>query len=176
MTSLTQLAEAILTEPDPALASIPGSIRLADTRTPADENDASGIDAERRVFLPSALSDDGSDDGSEDGTAQVKGRLSSLETNGSGVMGNPGARVSRIEVSPVAGRDGDIDWEDGIDDIDEQGSGGGKPGGLSSKAGSILVCIPLIAFIDGTSLSNTSRDYTTYLSWCLNSSLMASLQ
>ena len=86
-------------------------------------------------------------------------------------MGNLGARVSRIEVSPVAGQDRDIDWED---DVDEQGSGGGKPGGLSSKAGSILVCTPLVSFVDNVLPSNTSRAFTTYLLWCLNSSSMAS--
>jgi hypothetical protein len=62
-------------------------------------------------------------------------------------MGNLGARLSRIEVNPVAGQNGDTDWEDDdLDGIDEHGSGGSKPGGLSSKAGSILVCVPTIPF------------------------------
>lgn len=139
LTFLTQLAEAILTEPDPALASIPDSIRLADTRTTT--GDARDGDGEREVFLPGDLSDDGSDDASEDGKGgEGKPRVTSLEANGNRVMGNRGARVSRVEVSPTAVRDEDVHWEDDdIDDIDEPGRTESKPASLSSKAGSILV-------------------------------------
>jgi solute carrier family 45, member 1/2/4 len=136
---LTQLAEAILTEPDPALASIPGAIRLTDTRTLVREDVPRERDTEREAFLPGDLSDDDSDNGSEDGKG--KARISSLEANGNGVMGNLGARISRIEVSPTTGPNEDISWED--DDIDDVSEQEAKPGGLSSKAGSILVCFSL---------------------------------
>jgi hypothetical protein len=144
LTSVLQLAEAILTEPDPALAGIPGSIRLADTRALTNEDDESQRDAERAAFLPGHVSDDSSDDGSEDGREPEEGiRVSSLGTNQNRVMGNLGARISRIEVSPTVDGDGNANWEvDDTDHIEEQGSRGSKPGGLSSKAGSILVCAP----------------------------------
>lgn len=158
LTFVKQLAEAILTEPDPTLANIPGSIRLADTRTITNEVDAIGGDTERDVFLPGDLSDSDSDDGSEGGTgAEGKTRISGLEANGNGVLGNLGARLSRVEISPAATH---ADWED--DEIHEHGTEVGKPGGLSSKAGSILVC--LVYSSQCTLSSYLRRDYTTYLS------------
>jgi len=144
LTSLAQLAEAILTEPDSTLASLPGSIQLTDTRTPTDDNDTRERDVEREIFLPGDLSDDGSEyEEEEDGRqTERKTRFSDVaETNGNGVMGNLDARVSRIEVSPTVDQGGDAGWEDDdIDGVDEQADGRSRPGGLSAKAGSILVC------------------------------------
>lgn len=85
-------------------------------------------------------------------------------------MGNRGARVSRVEVSPTAVRDEDVYWEDDdIDDIDEPGRTESKPASLSSKAGSILVRVrPSCSTHDRHIYIYISRDYTTYSSWYPN--------
>lgn len=175
LTSVIQLAEAILTEPDPALAGIPGSIRLADTRTSTNEDDDSQRDAEREVFLPGHISDDDSDDGSEHGKeAEGNTRVSGSGIYQHRVMGNPSARVSRIEVSPTVDGDEDANWE--VDDTEEQTSGRSKPGGLSSKAGSILVGVLPVLLLKDASLSYICRDYTIYSSWYPSFSSMACQQ
>jgi hypothetical protein len=93
--------------------------------------------AETEAFLVEHCSDDDSDNGSEDGKNKGQEmRVGVLEANGNSVMGNLNARISRVEI----GGSDDADWDDFDGVIDGDGGDGSKAGGLSAKAGVILVC------------------------------------
>lgn len=115
----SQLAEAILTEPGSALTEDAASIRLADTRTRMRSSEDEG---ERDVFLPGE--DEESEDGDEDRDEEAEERRRRILTHS-------GAQLSRIDVS------------DDLDDYEIVGRDGstaqGEGGGLSAKAGIILV-------------------------------------
>lgn len=109
-----QLAEAILTEPAPGGDT--GSIRLADTRTERRESTDQG---ERDMFLV------GEEDESEDDGELVDRNEGADERRR--VMGNSGAQLSRLDISAPTDEDEDEDF------------GRNPDGGLSAKAGIILV-------------------------------------
>ncbi|KAF8062461.1 major facilitator superfamily domain-containing protein [Lyophyllum atratum] len=160
------LAEAILTTPDPS-STARNSILLADARTPIDDLEAEG---ETAVFLPAASAsnherdprgskhghdsgahtsnnDHDHEDGDEHSDLDEDEEEHPANANANlGVLGNHGARVSRVQLQLD---DGDAEWED-VDDfggrVEEEGEGrgegrgggGGGGGGLSAKAGIIL--------------------------------------
>jgi hypothetical protein len=106
---------------------------LADTRTPtrAPEGNDNG---ERDGFLPGDHSDSDSDSDTGHSVPKV---IEGVTVGGNGVMGNLGARTSRIQVGRE--RNGE-DWEDEANWEDVRGEGRrDNGGGLSAKAGIILV-------------------------------------
>ena len=136
-----QLAEAILTEPASSLVDDAISIRLADARTPIRE-----VDSEREVFLPGNASD--SEDEEEVRKKEERRR----------VLGNPIAQRSGINISGRKDRvseeeeEGDFEIVAGPrqssvhsvrltlqDEDDQVDRSHDHEGGLSSKAGIILV-------------------------------------
>ncbi|KAF8056981.1 major facilitator superfamily domain-containing protein [Lyophyllum atratum] len=149
------LAEAILTTPDPASEAGRNSILLEDARTPIDDPEAEG---ESAVFLPAAsasnhdrdprgpkhahhTSNDHEDEDHSDLDEDEEHHPARAPAN-LGVLGNHGARVSRVQLQLD---DGDAEWED-VDDFGARGEeegggaggGGGEGEGLSAKAGIIL--------------------------------------
>jgi solute carrier family 45 protein 1/2/4 len=106
-----------------------GSIRVTDTRTWSRGGGACP-DGDERRFL---VGDDQDDE--EDGDERLRSqplhgkRESGLERGRQGVMGNPSAQLSRLDVHVS---NGDVSGED---EVHDNVSGGG----LSAKAGIILV-------------------------------------
>ncbi|KAG6886815.1 hypothetical protein C0995_004311, partial [Termitomyces sp. Mi166 len=124
-TSFLQLAEAILTTPDPT-SNERNSILLADARTPVDDPEAEAAD-ESAVFLHNNhRTREERDDESDIGDDDVPPR------SGGGLLGNRHARMSRLNVDGDGLGDGQEDWEN------VGGGAGGGGGGLSAKAGIIL--------------------------------------
>ncbi|KAG5340407.1 hypothetical protein C0989_001731 [Termitomyces sp. Mn162] len=119
------LAEAILTTPDQTLNER-NSILLADARTPVDDPEASG---ETAVFLYNHhqhLREERDDESDLDDDVPPRSE--------GGLFGNMYARVSRVAVDLEGHDDDEEDCEDATTGVGAEGSGG-----LSSKAGIILV-------------------------------------
>lgn len=124
-----QLAEAILTEP--ASGDDAGSIRLADTRT-GRRSSNEDITDEHAVFLPGDDSD--SDDGELVEREELEGSMLQERQQ---VMRNASAQLSRMDIGSS---------QDPGDDADGDSVKGG--GGLSAKAGIILVRLQLSTFLE----------------------------
>jgi hypothetical protein len=141
ITYLSQLAEAILSEPTDG-GEDARSIRLTDSRTFRDN--ISSVDEEREHFLVGEDEEREQDQGDE----SKDGSRSSLEDGEDGQrggdshpFGNHNARVSRLDISGLGlgngvGHGGGGEGEDGDDDFVGEKSEGGR---LSAKAGIILV-------------------------------------
>jgi solute carrier family 45 protein 1/2/4 len=141
--TLLQLAEAILSEPvnNTDLEEV-GSIRVTDTRTwsrsgssRAGGADADGDEDEQQFLVGGDLANDEDNEG-EDRKVRVRShssngeRADGLGMGRLGVMGNAGAQLSRLDVD---NSNSDLN---GGDELQDNVSGGG----LSAKAGIILVC------------------------------------
>ena len=143
-----QLAEAILTEPASSHVDDAISIRLADARTPIRE-----VDSEREVFLPGNASDSEDEEDEEEARKKEERRR---------VLGNPIAQRSGVNISGRKDRVSDEDQGEEeeedfeivpgprqssvhsvrltLQDEDDQADRShDHEGGLSSKAGIILV-------------------------------------
>lgn len=130
-----QLAEAILTEPGPATMDDGGSILLEDTRTARSP----AVDAEREGFLQSRQSESDDEDDHSDNDAQ------NAKSARLGVLGgNSDARVSHLNVNGGDNSDDDYEFVGGGRSARSRSGGeeleqGQRGGGLSAKAGIILV-------------------------------------
>lgn len=84
------------------------------------------------MFLPGDHSDSDSETEAENAVHGASG----VSGNGNSVMGNHGARTSRIQVGRIPDEE---DWENADDWEGVRGDSRSKGGGLSAKAGIILV-------------------------------------
>lgn len=112
-----------------------GSIRVTDTRTWSGTGGAyADGDGDERRFLVRGDRDDDEEDGDREARSRSpsldRARGNGLGRGRLGVMGNAGAQLSRLDVHVSSG---DMNGEDNLHD-------NVSSGGLSAKAGIILVC------------------------------------